>query len=59
MLLHLDRFGNIPFALIHNHGQAVAFTSDEYTEAERVARVCRCGDCHCCVVVAYVKEREA
>jgi hypothetical protein len=52
----LDRFGNIPFALIYNAGRQVAFTAEECEAAAAIARMCRCGRCDCCAVTAYVRE---
>ena len=51
-----DRFGNIPYALIYSNGRPVAFTKEEYEAAKKAARMCRCGKCDCCNVVAYVAE---
>jgi hypothetical protein len=51
-----DHFGNVPFALIHSNGRPVAFTREEYEQAKAIARICKCGRCDCCNVVAYVTE---
>jgi len=51
-----DRFGEAPFALIHNLGGALAFTFEGYKLAIEIAKICRCRKCDCCAVVAYVKE---
>ena len=48
-----DRFGNVPYALVYNYGREVAFTRDEYERAVKTAKMCRCGECDCCVIARY------
>ena len=52
------RFGNSPFALIYNVGRIVTFTREQFEAATHVARMCLCGKCDCCAVVAHVNKRE-
>ena len=52
--MNTDR--EIPYALFRNYGREVRMTEKQYRDAERVARICRCGECDCCRALEYVKE---
>jgi len=51
-----DRVGNTLYALFSDHARWSAMACEDYEEAQKIARSCRCGICDCCRAAEYVTE---
>ncbi len=49
-----------PFAMFRYRGEVIEMTREQFEQALRDARLCRCGDCLVCRAAGYDREaREA
>jgi hypothetical protein len=46
----------MPYVQFHWRGAVRSFTREQYEQALRDARKCKCGDCLCCAAVEYHRE---
>lgn len=46
----------VPYVQFYWRGEVRNLTREQYAQALRDARLCKCGDCLCCAAIAYHRE---